>query len=91
MNTSDEVVEIAERVAMLQSQIEALKQQILSQPNGPSPERLDSKLFALESQIRNGQEYREKSDQFRKKVQMQNDPVKLVKLLHDHVLGQMTA
>ena len=78
MNTSDNVLEIAERFALLQSQIEALKEEILSQPNALSPERLDSKLFGLESQIRNGQKHREKCDEFLQLIQAQDDPAMLI-------------
>jgi hypothetical protein len=86
MNDSDKVLEIYERVLLLDSQIEAIKDWILSQPGAPTPEWLDSKLFDLESGIRNGQKHRGRFDEFQRLVQAQDDPAKLVQLLRDHIL-----
>jgi hypothetical protein len=41
MNDSDKVLEIYERVLLLDSQIEAIKDWILSQPGAPTPEWLE--------------------------------------------------
>jgi hypothetical protein len=86
MNDNAKVLELAEHFLLLQSQIEAIKEEILSQPNAPSRERLDSILFELESRIRNGQKHRGKSDEFQLLIQGQDDPATLIRLLHDRVL-----
>ena len=86
MELNSMTLQVAEHMLLLQSQIEALKEAILSQRNTPSPEQLDRQLFALESRIRNGQKFREKSDGFRLLIQPQDDPARLIQLLHDHVL-----
>lgn len=82
----DQTLEIAERVLLLESQIEALKDAILRLPNAPTPERLDQKLFEFESRSTNQQKRREKSDEFQRLIRGQDDPATLIRLLHDHVL-----
>lgn len=86
MNNSEKVLEVAERVLLLDSQIEAIKEWILSQQIAPSRERLDRELFDAESRIRNGQQFRERSDELRILMQSQDDPAELIQLLHDRVL-----
>ena len=90
MNNNDKVLEIAERVLLLESQISALKEFILSQPNAPSLERLDRKLFDLQSQIANRPTVRELSDEFRLAVQAQDSDLILLQSLHDFVLRRVT-
>lgn len=86
MHFTQMTIELAEHLQLLQSQIEALRKSILNQPTAPSLEQLDRKLFALESQIRMGEEFRLQSDEFQQLIQAQDDPAMLLQLLHDRVL-----
>jgi hypothetical protein len=78
--------QIAERVLLLQSQIEAIKDWILSQPNAPTPKKLDSQLFDLESGIRNGQRFRGQSAALHPAIQGQEQPAEMLRLLYQHLL-----
>jgi hypothetical protein len=86
MDDRDKALEIAERVLLLQSQIEALKDWILAQPGAPTQEKLDSQLFAIESDIRNGQKQRGQSDELRRAIQDQEQPAEMLRLLYQHLL-----
>jgi len=89
MNDNRKTIEIAERVLLFQSQIDALKELILSQSNALSLEQLDRKMFALQSQIQMGQKYRERLDEFRRAIQSQENAVALLHSLHDYALHRM--
>jgi hypothetical protein len=81
---------VAEHILLLESQIEALKKAILSQPNAPTLERLDRELFNLQSQIQKGQRYRERFDEFRLVFESQTDSTALIRALYAEVLGRQS-
>jgi uncharacterized membrane protein YccC len=86
MNDSEKVLEVAERVMLLQSQIDTLKLWILNRPNAPSLQQLDHELFDLESRIRTAPKFRKQSDEFRRAIQSQEHAVTLLQSLHNFVL-----
>jgi hypothetical protein len=78
--------QVAERVLLLQSQIEAIKDWILSQPNAPTQKKLDSQLFDLESDIRNGQKFCARAAALHRAIQDQEQPAEMLRLLYQHLL-----
>jgi len=71
---------------MLQSQVDALKQLILTQRNAPSLEQLDHRMFEVESQIRTGRKYRERLDGFQRATRGQENAATLLHSLHAFAL-----
>ena len=83
---------VAEHILLLQSQLDASKEYILSQPGALSPERLDSKLFDLESDIRNDQKFREQFAEWKHAIQAKDDAQDILQSLHNLVVtGKMEA
>lgn len=85
-------LQVAEHILLLQSQIEAIKDWILNQPNAPTRKNLDRQLFDLESGIRNSQKHREQFAEFQHAIQDADDAQDILQLLHNFVVaGKMTA
>jgi len=92
MEPKDMALQVAEHILLLQSQIDARNELILTQPNAPSRKRLDSSLFVLESEIRNGEDFRSQFDEIKRVIHSQDDAAILLRSLYDSVvLGKMTA
>jgi hypothetical protein len=92
MNDSDKALEVFERVLLLQSQVDAIKEYILTQPGAPTQRRLDLQLFEIESRIRTGQKHRQQSDEFRRVIQLQGDAATLLQSLHNYLMeGKLEA
>lgn len=91
-NLQDMASAIADHIWLLQSQLDASKEYILSQPGALSRERLDSKLFALESDIRNDQVFREQSAEWKRAIQAKDGAQDILRSLHSLVVtGKMEA
>lgn len=83
---TDKAQEIAERVLLLDSQIDGLKEWILNRHDAPNREQLDRELFALDSKARLDPTFRERYDGLKAAIQLQDDPATLLHLLYQHLL-----
>lgn len=92
MTDKDMAEVVIEHIMLLQSQVEAAKEYILSQPGALSREKLDRKLFDLESGIRNDQRFRDQSAEWKRVIQEKDDAQDILQSLHSLVTtGQMSA
>ena len=83
---------VAEHIWLLQSQLDAAKNWILDQPGAPTREKLDSQLFQRDSNLRNRQTHRDKSAEFQRVIQSQDDAEDILRSLHNLVTtGKMKA
>lgn len=87
---TDKALEIAERILLLDSQIEGLKEWILSQPGAPTRKQLDRDLFPLDSEARLDPTFRERYGELKSAMEGQDDSVTLLHLLYQHLLHIQT-
>ena len=86
MDEKEMVMEIADRLMLLESEVDALKTVIEGRPNASSRPQLDRKLFDLTSQIQNSQKYQQRAAEVRRVIETRTDPATLIQALHDEVL-----
>jgi uncharacterized membrane-anchored protein YjiN (DUF445 family) len=92
MEPTEMAWQVAEHILLLQSQIDALKEELLDQSNAPTQKQLDLKLFALESTIRNDRKFRDQSDEWKRAIQAKDDAQDILQSLHSLVTqGRMSA
>lgn len=92
MTDKDMAEVVVEQIMLLQSQVEAAKEYILSQPGALKRENLDRKLFDLESDIRNDQIFRDQSAEWKRVIQEKDGAQDILRSLHSLVTtGQMSA
>jgi hypothetical protein len=91
MEPTEMALEIADDIRLLQSQLDAAKDWILDQPGAPTREKLDSQLFQRDSNLRNDQKFRDKSDELRNAIRGQDDAQDILRSLHSFLkAGKMT-
>lgn len=92
MEPKEMALEIVEEIRVLQSQLDAAKDWILDQPGAPTREKLDSQLFERDSNLRSRQKFRDKSAEFQRVIQSQDDAEGILRSLHSFLkMGKMKA
>jgi hypothetical protein len=89
MTNEDMILEIAERLLLRDAENEALKNAILSQPNAPTLEQLERKLFHWTSRILTDPKNQQRSDELRHAFPAHTDADVLIHTLHSEVLRRV--
>jgi hypothetical protein len=86
MTSSDLALEIAERVILLDTQVEASKK-IAERYAGLSREQLDKEVQAIVDRVLNGKAYLLRVAELTRVFEAHSDPTKLIQRLRDQILN----